>query len=113
MHELAVAQRLVAMIVEEAVRSQAHKIERVRLRLGHLSHVEPSSLELAFAAASRGTLADGAELQIERTSGAARCLLCGAQTVVARHGAACSACGECALLVEGGEELRLVSLEVS
>ncbi|MBP6609137.1 MAG: hypothetical protein KA258_06100 [Deltaproteobacteria bacterium] len=41
--------------------------------------------ELAVArrlVASRGTLADGAELQIERTNGMASCLLCGKTTLL-------------------------------
>ena len=48
MHELALAQSLVRMVVEEAERAQAHSVVTVALSLGALSHVESSSLSLAF-----------------------------------------------------------------
>ncbi|HNK46573.1 MAG TPA: hydrogenase maturation nickel metallochaperone HypA [Pseudomonadota bacterium] len=112
MHELALAQSLVRMVVEEAERAQAHSVVTVALQLGALSHVEPSSLSLAFSAASRGTVAHGALLQIEHTLAQAHCLSCGADHSIERRGAGCPSCGAFSLVVVGGDELRLTRLEV-
>ena len=112
MHELAVAERLVALVAEEATRAACVKGETVFLRLGVLSHVEPSSLELAFLAASQGTIAAGASLRVERTVAQAHCLSCEAKITVTQRGAPCPHCGAFELVVVGGDELRLVRLEV-
>ena len=112
MHELAVAERLVALVAEEATKAACVKVETVFLRLGVLSHVEPSSLEFAFLAASRGTIAEGADLRVERSVAQAQCLSCAAKITVTQRGLPCPRCGSFELVVVSGDELRLVRLEV-
>ena len=112
MHELGLATSLFRLVVEEAERAHAHCVVSVRLLIGALSHVEPSSLKLAFAAACAGTIADGAELEIERMAAPAHCLSCGRDCQVDSHGAACPHCLAFPLVTSGGDALRLTRLEV-
>ena len=112
MHELALAQRLIVLVMQEAQAEQAQHVVAVTVSVGVLSHVEPSALRFAFAAASRGTVADGAQLVIERCTATGRCLSCAVESPIETYGAACPHCGELSLVVSGGDALRLVRLEV-
>ena len=65
MHEKAVMDRLVRAVEESAREEGAGRVTRVRVRLGALSHFTPAHFREHFADASRGTLAEGAEVEAE------------------------------------------------
>ena len=65
MHELSVCQALLAQVEQVARENAAHSVEKVVLRIGPLSGVEPRLLQDAFPIARAGTVAAGAELVIE------------------------------------------------
>ena len=65
MHELAVCQGLLRQVQQIALENRARSVERILLRIGGLSGVEPPLLERAFEIARMGTLAQEAELVIE------------------------------------------------
>ncbi len=112
MHELALAQGIVE-IVEAQARAQAfRRVTGIRLSIGALAQVEPDALVFGFDAVSRGTVAAGAALRIERPAGAGSCMGCGALVRLERRGDACPSCASFQVLVTGGEELRVVELEV-
>jgi len=112
MHELALANCVVEAIEAEARRQSFARVETVVLEVGALSCVDPHALEFGFEAAIRGTIADGARLEIVTPPGEAQCFGCGGQVQVARRGDPCPACGSYQLLVNGGEDLRIKALEV-
>lgn len=112
MHELSLAVRLVALVEEEASRAACTAVSTVTIRLGVLSCVDPASLKLAFLAARKDTIAAEAELVIESASAHAICLSCQKPSEVSQRTSACPFCGAFALVVSGGDELRLVRLEV-
>ena len=62
MHERAVMDRLMRAI-EGAAEGQC--VTRIRVRLGALSHFTPDHFREHFEDASRGTLAEGAEVEAE------------------------------------------------
>ena len=77
MHEVGLMETALEMAFAARASAGASRIHRMRLRVGALSGVVPDALEMAFAAATPGTAADGAELIVEevpvvcRASGAA------------------------------------------
>jgi hydrogenase nickel incorporation protein HypA/HybF len=87
------------------------RLERVRVRVGELSAVEPELLRYAWQAVVGGGIDAVATLEIEWCPARQRCSACG--TEVARAPGAwherCPRCGR-ALSVEGGQELELVEL---
>lgn len=109
MHELSIAESIVAVAERHAAGRPVVKIE---LRVGHLRQVVPSALELAFQLVSRGTLLDGAELAIEDVPARGRCRACGTETTMSGFPLACSACGGLDMEVLTGEELLVDSLEL-
>lgn len=112
MHELALATSLVEAIREEALRRGFARVRRITLEIGALSHVEPEAIAFCLDVAARGSPAEAAALVVERPPGAALCADCGARVAIGARGDPCPACGGFRLLVERGEELRLLELEV-
>jgi len=66
MHELAVADSLVSMIAETAA---GRRVVKVTLEVGELSCVSLEALSFSFDLVSEGTAAQGAQLDVRRTSG--------------------------------------------
>ena len=112
MHEMALAEG-VREIVDQAARSHhARRVSVVRLEVGALAQVEAAALRFAFDFVKRGSLAADARLEIVPRDGRAWCLCCSQPVPLARRGDACPQCGSHQLQVTGGEELRVLDLEV-
>jgi hydrogenase nickel incorporation protein HypA/HybF len=84
-----------------------------RWRIGPLSGVEPQLLEQAFPLASAGTIAAHAELAIETLAVRVRCETCGAETEATANRLLCGACGDWHTKLVSGDELLLVSVELT
>jgi hydrogenase nickel incorporation protein HypA/HybF len=67
MHELSLLRGLLSQIERIAQRHGAKQVRVVRLKLGPLAHIEPEHLRCHFVEATRGTVAEGARLDIETT----------------------------------------------
>jgi len=112
MHELAVCQGLLHQVEQVVAAHGAQAAERILLRVGELSGVEPSLLERAFENARVGTVAENAELEIRTGPVVVRCRECGGHSAVPANRLLCSYCGEWRVQVEEGEELLLLSVEL-
>lgn len=100
-------------IVEKAVRAgNFRRVRTVWLEIGQLSAVEPEAMRFCFAAAARGTLADGAQLQIIEITGLGLCFNCGETVPLAALYDPCPACGGYPVQATGGTEMRVKELEV-
>ena len=113
MHELAITERLIRVIVEKARSSAFTKVEKVRLEVGCLSSIEPDSVEFCFDIVAKGTIVEGAQLEIIRKLGTADCLDCGkTASGLERFGELCPDCGGCQLRVTSGTEVFIRDMEV-
>ncbi len=65
MHEKALMDDLMRTIESRARAEDARRVTRIRVRLGALSHFSPAHFREHFEDASRGTLAEGAEVIAE------------------------------------------------
>ena len=69
MHEMSLAEGI-RQIVEEAGRERGfRKVRTVVLEIGQLAAVEPDSLRFCFDLVMRGSVAEGAALQIDSLPG--------------------------------------------
>jgi hydrogenase nickel incorporation protein HypA/HybF len=64
MHESSLMVGLVRRLEEIAREHHAQRVVRVQLALGALAQLSPAHLREHFEAATRGTLAEGAELEV-------------------------------------------------
>ncbi|CAN5388143.1 hypothetical protein BH10PLA2_BH10PLA2_33980 [soil metagenome] len=67
MHEKSLLRGLLTQIETMARQNRATRVSVVRVKLGPLAHIEPSHLREHFVEASKGSLADGATLEIAVT----------------------------------------------
>ena len=112
MHEMSLAEG-VLQIIEESARSQGFaRVSRVFLEIGELSSVEPEALAFCFDAVTRGSIAEGAHLEMIKLPGSAWCMPCAATVEVSEAYAACPRCGGYQLQISGGTEMRVKELEV-
>lgn len=112
MHEMSLTESLVEIALDAARQQGAQRILRVRLDVGMLSHVEPSALTFCFDAVTRGTLAEGATLEIERTEGTGWCLDCGKHVPLSERFGPCPTCGRHHVQMTAGDEFKIRELEV-
>ena len=113
MHEMSLAEGIVQIVEKTARDHNAIRVRSVVLELGALSHVEQDALRFCFDAVTRGTVADGAVLQIDTPAGRAWCMPCGDSVALARLGDACPKCGSYQLQVTDGEQMKVKEVEVA
>ena len=113
MHEMSLAEGIVQIVETTAQANDASAVRAVWLELGALSHVEHEALRFSFDVVKRGTVADGARLEIRITPGRAWCMPCGESVALARLGEACPLCGGYQLQVTQGEEMKVKEIEVA
>lgn len=111
MHELSIAQSLLAAVQRQLPSGARHPVKSVRVRLGGLSGVTADALSFSFSLASRGTPAERAALEIEAVPIVFRCRKCDWEDSAASFVRECPACRGVLDLVSG-DELDLVSIEV-
>ena len=109
MHELGIAQEVVALVSEHA-RGRG-RVTRVVLEIGKLSAVLPDAIRFCFDLCSEGTPVEGAELDIIEVPGRARCRECGVDVVLERPFGRCE-CSSTDLEWLTGEELKVKEFEV-
>lgn len=112
MHEMAMSQSLVETVEEEGRRHGFTKVRTVRIELGALGHVEPEALRFCFDAVARGTIAEGAHLDIVSVAGAGYCPDCGQTVALAERFGACPSCGAHHVRMTAGDDLRIKELEI-
>ena len=110
MHELALARSLIEMIDAYAIENGAPRVKRVHVRLGVLSAMT-RALYVSFNAASRGTLCEGAMLDIEEVPLRVFCRFCDqVKQPSGRYNFRCPDCGHATPKVVTGREMQLVSI---
>lgn len=112
MHELSLAESLIGVIEEEARKQGFTRVRRVHLDVGALAGVEIDSLRFGFDIATRGTLAEGAELLINALPGEAWCFTCDRGVVISELYQGCPHCQSHSLQIIGGRQFQLKELEV-
>lgn len=113
MHEMAICQGLMSQVEQIAAERGASRVERIVLSIGPLSGVEPDLLERAYEVARMGTVAETAELEVERGAVVVECRVCGASGEAAANRLLCPSCGGWKVDLKQGDELLLVRLELS
>lgn len=112
MHEMALAESVLDLIEDCLLREGGKRIKTVRLEIGKLSAVEPEAMRFCFDAVARGTLAEGAALDIIEQEGSAWCFDCNREVPLAARYDPCAACGGLRLQVQGGTLMRVKELEI-
>jgi hydrogenase nickel incorporation protein HypA/HybF len=111
MHELAVAESLLKIVVEEGEKHGLSRVTQVHLRIGELSTVVPEALRFSFDIISQGTLAEGAKLAAEMIPVIARCNTCEIDFEAKDFVFLCPQCQSMTVDLVSGRELEVSDLQ--
>lgn len=92
MHELPMILRLLDIARKAAQSNQLTRVTKIRVRIGELSDLVDSCMQLYFESASVGTVCEKAELEIAREPVKLRCIVCG-QEFPHEASFSCPVCG--------------------
>jgi hydrogenase nickel incorporation protein HypA/HybF len=112
MHEMSLVSGVRELIEAAALREGFTRVRSVRVEIGELSGVEREAFEFCFDLALRGSLAEGARLEILATPGRGHCPDCDRETALALVYDPCEHCGACPVSVTAGTAMRVIDLEV-
>lgn len=113
MHEMAIVESIMDILEQQAALHKAKRVVRVYLEFGALTAVLPTAVEFAFDVLSKGTVAEGAQLDIKIVPLKAFCPDCGKETIMDDYDPFCPACSSARLeILQGRDEMRIASLEI-
>jgi len=112
MHELWLCKNILEIVNQQAVKTKCVLVKKVYLEIGQLAAVEKSALIFCFNVIAQGTIAEQAILEIIEIPGKAVCDSCQKTVSLNQYYDSCQFCGNFALSIIQGEELRVKSMEV-
>ena len=111
MHELSVCLSLIEQVQHHATKQGAQRVSSILLSVGPLSGVEIPLLRNAFSLCQKGTVAEGACLNISVPTLKVHCDGCGLTSEVQPNNLTCPNCKNWRIQVTQGDEMVLLSLE--
>lgn len=112
MHELAITQSMFEIVLKQAEQSKAKKVTKINLVIGELTGVVSDCIQFYMDIISKGTVSEGAKVNVKLVPATVKCLSCGKTFAVKEMEWKCPYCGEINLEVSGGKELFVESIEV-
>ncbi|MDJ0857746.1 MAG: hydrogenase maturation nickel metallochaperone HypA [Dinoroseobacter sp.] len=113
MHEMSLCEGIRTVIEDQARAHNVHKVTRVRVEIGKFAGVEKPALEFAFDVVMRGSVAEGAVLEMLDLPGKAMCFDCAKEVEIDDRLQPCPTCGGGKLMPTGGDEMRVKDLEAA
>ena len=112
MHEMSLAESIIQLIEEAAVKEKFSRVKTVYLEIGKLSHVEAEAMQFCFDSVSEQTLAEGAILKIISVAGRGHCKKCEKDVEINQLYDPCPLCDNFGVTPIAGTEMRVKELEV-
>lgn len=112
MHEMSLCEGIRGVIEDYAARQNFDRVKRVRVEIGRFAGVEKPALEFAFDVVMRGSVAEGAALEMIDLPGRAMCYDCMKEVEISERLDPCPTCGGGKLMPVAGDEMRIKDMEV-
>jgi hydrogenase nickel incorporation protein HypA/HybF len=112
MHEMAITQNILDIVLDTAKQSNAKKVSSVTLVVGSLAQVVPDCVSFYFELMSKDTIAEGAEFIVKDVPAKAECAKCGTVFEAEDMSLKCPECGELFGKLISGRELSVESIDV-
>lgn len=112
MHELAITQSMLEVVLEQAKKAGANEVSRVNLVVGEMCGYVEESVRFYFDFLSKGTIAEAASLSFTMVPATAKCRNCGREFKMKEFDWVCPGCSQTSLDIIGGKELQIESIEV-
>ncbi len=112
MHEISLMRVILETVEQEMAKSNASRLNRLTLRVGTLTAVEPEAMRFAFDTSIEKTPMEGATLDILESSLSGRCRECGTEFALIEFDSPCPICKGIDIKRLTGTELDIVSIDV-
>jgi len=112
MHEMSMLESIIETVEEEHRKQPFNRVRMIRLKLGALATVAPDSLRFCFPIIAGGSVAEGAQLEIDTVQGAGWCEDCRASIALTERYGPCPVCHGERIHMTSGDELQLTEIEV-
>ena len=112
MHEMAVTQSILDIVLKEAEKAGAGKVISVKLVIGELAGLVDDSIQFYFDFLTKDTAAEGACLNFQRIPAKMRCRACAEEFHSAPDEWVCPKCDQWQAEVVSGKEFYIDSIEV-
>lgn len=115
MHELSVMSNILDIVIEFAEKYNAKRVAKINLSVGELSDLIPEWMQTYFDFVSKDTIAEKAELNIERIPTVIKCKECGTETTIKRENLqfSCTHCDSADVELLSGREFTVQSIEIN
>jgi hydrogenase nickel incorporation protein HypA/HybF len=116
MHELAVTESILKIVLKHAQTNGAEKVLTISLKIGELSELVGDCIQHYFDYLSKDTIAEGAKLDIERSPIIFQCNDCKNTFPVSLRDTkdfACPACGSIKFALISGREFYIKDITIS
>ncbi len=112
MHELAVTQSILDIVLDHAGKANATKVTKIYLVIGELSSIVDESVQFYWEIIAKNTSAEDAELIFRRVSASFECQEC--HTVYQLDGNVifCPSCGSTRIKILSGEEFYIEAIDI-
>jgi hydrogenase nickel incorporation protein HypA/HybF len=108
-HELSLSGAVLNTVAKHA---GERRVSLVSLRVGRLRQVVPDTLEFYFEFVARGTVCEGAQLDLEVVAASLRCEECEREWEIEIPAFRCPTCGGGEVAVASGNEFEVEFIEV-
>ena len=112
MHECSVVEQLVKIASAKALESHASEVKRIRLVVGELTGYMEESIRFYFGILSKGTILNGAGIDITYVKPMLRCPSCGRLYERVKFTFDCPDCGIAGEMTKTGSEFYIDTMEV-
>lgn len=112
MHELAITQSMLDLVLEQAQKVEAQEVKRINLVIGKMSGFVEECVQFYFDFISKGTIAERAALSFKTIPTTARCRSCGKLFELGEFDWSCPYCQGNNMKIVAGKELFVESIEV-
>ena len=112
MHELGIAQEILKIALDYAAKNNAARITQFSVAMSAAADESEESLRFHFDHLTRGTIAEGARIDITRVPIPAKCLECGQDFAWMTETTACPHCSSARIRALPQDEFKLTSIEV-
>jgi len=112
MHELGITESILQIALSQAEKQDAKKIVKINLRIGELSEVVEDCVRFYFDLISKGTIAEGASIDVENMPVRVRCSQCKGIFEAPDLIFMCPQCQVLSAEIISGKELDVTSIEI-
>lgn len=112
MHELALTEKLLNLVLTEAENHRAQRVTKIKIHIGELSGIIEDCVAYYFQLVAGDTIAAGAQLEFVKCKAMLFCPVCRREFEKSVQDFNCPICGGLSRLTEAGRECFVESIEV-